>query len=73
MAALLTAISTNAAGETHVIRRVRRWSRYRRDLLSMMADLDRILSSEQATGSLVLHYTQGSMAECEFREESKLP
>jgi hypothetical protein len=72
MSALLTAISTNFRGDTHVIRRIRRWSRYRRDLLSMICDIDRILSREHATGTLILHYGRGHMAECEFHEEAPL-
>jgi len=58
--------------DTHRILRVRRFPRYRRDLLSLLAELHSTLASEHATGSLVVHYSQGSVAVCEFREETDL-
>lgn len=51
--------------------RVRKWYRERRALPSLFIDVDLQLTSEKATGQLILHYSQGRVALCEFHESAK--
>ncbi len=71
MSAVVPSFDT-APEELHLLARVRRFYRYRRALLSLLSDIDLVLRSEHATGTLLVHYSQGSAAVCEFREESPL-
>ena len=60
------------ADDLHLLARIRRWPRYRRSILSLLTYIDGILSAERATGMLVIHYSQGHAAICEFREEARI-
>ena len=61
-----------STSDLRILARIRRWVRQRRDLLSLVADIDATLSAEHATGTLSLHYQQGRAAAADFREEVSL-
>jgi hypothetical protein len=63
---------TGVVDNEHFLLRVRRFYRYRRAILSLLSDINSVLVAEHATGTLVVHYSQGSASVCEFREESGL-
>jgi hypothetical protein len=57
--------------ESH--KRIRRWSRYRRELPGFLIDVLCVLIAEGATGRLSLNLTQGSTASIEFEQRSDAP
>jgi hypothetical protein len=57
--------------ESH--KRIRRWSRYRRELAGFLIDVLCVLVSEGATGRLSIDLSQGSAASIEFEQRSDAP
>lgn len=54
-------------------KRVRRWSRYRRELAGFLIDVLCVLVSERATGCLKINFSQGSVACAEFEHSAAPP
>jgi hypothetical protein len=52
--------------------RARRWLRFRRDLISFVADILLTLTDEHATGKLTINLTQGCATHAEFEERATL-
>jgi hypothetical protein len=61
-----------AIEERRLISRVRRWLRFRRDLLSFVSDILLTLVDERATGKLTINLTQGCAVCAEFEEQARL-
>lgn len=68
MAPLLSGVQSHRIEDEHFIRRVRRFYRYRRELLSFVSDTLSILASEHATGTLCIDISQGHVACARFEE-----
>jgi hypothetical protein len=65
---MTTLLSMAAHTPTELHTRVRRFTRRRCSLLTLLAELDATLSAEHATGQLIIHYTQGTAPVLEFHE-----
>ncbi len=56
----------------HILSRVRRWMRYRRELAGFVIDVLCVLVAERATGRLTIDISEGSASIAEFEERAKL-